>query len=159
VHANRVCPTTGAAAPKQVLVRGDLLRVTADEPSSTVGDGTRETRLLGFPLTTRHFRDPRGVVRDRRASQTCQFERIAGRSIKAPRRNNSAHLHRLWRATYARARCHNRRSSKVRCRATKEPTNRMLERALMRLARSCRGEQADRPEFSIPLQSCGSSPP
>jgi hypothetical protein len=34
VDANLACPTTGPAAPKQVLVRGDLLRVTADEPSS-----------------------------------------------------------------------------------------------------------------------------
>jgi hypothetical protein len=35
VDANRVCPTTGPAAPTQVLVRSDLLRVTSDELGST----------------------------------------------------------------------------------------------------------------------------
>ena len=32
-------------------------------------------------------------------SQLCRSTRVAGRAIIAPRRNNSAHLHRPWRAT------------------------------------------------------------
>jgi hypothetical protein len=43
-------------------------------------------------------------------SQIYRLERVAGCGIIAPRRSNSAHLHRPWRATsdtawYARARC------------------------------------------------------
>jgi len=40
--SQRVRPTTGPAATNQILFRGDLLRVTADELSSIVWDGTRE---------------------------------------------------------------------------------------------------------------------
>jgi hypothetical protein len=42
--------------------------------------------------------DPRCVVLDGKASQTCQLERMADRGIIAPRRKNSAHLRRPWRA-------------------------------------------------------------
>jgi hypothetical protein len=41
---------------------------------------------------------PRGVARSRRASQIYRLERVAGPRIIAPQRNNSAHLHRPWRA-------------------------------------------------------------
>jgi hypothetical protein len=39
----------------------------------------------------------------------------------APRRTNSAHLHRPWRAIYTGARCYNRGSSKTRRRTTPTP--------------------------------------
>ena len=55
--SQRVCPTTGAARNEQILFRGDLLRVTADELSSIVWDGTREIsveqrRLSGDRMTS-----------------------------------------------------------------------------------------------------------
>jgi hypothetical protein len=40
-----------------------------------------------------------GVAQDRRPSQICRLERVAGRGIIAPRRKRSAHLHRPWRAS------------------------------------------------------------
>jgi hypothetical protein len=47
------------------------------------------------------FRDrgPKGVVLDRKASQSRELECNAGCRIIGPRRSNSAHLHRPWRAT------------------------------------------------------------
>jgi hypothetical protein len=47
---------------------------------------------------------PRGVAHDRRPSQSCRWERAPSCSIIVPRRTNSAHLHRPWRAIYATAR-------------------------------------------------------
>jgi hypothetical protein len=44
---------------------------------------------------------PRRVVQDRRASQTCRLERVAGCGIIGARRTSSAHLHRPWRTTTA----------------------------------------------------------
>src|SRR5712671_2126201 len=38
------------------------------------------------------------VAQNRRQSETYRLERMAGRGIIAPRRSNSAHLHRPWRA-------------------------------------------------------------
>jgi hypothetical protein len=43
-----------------------------------------------------------GVVQNRRPSQICGLERVADSGIIAPRRNTSAHLHRLWRANKVR---------------------------------------------------------
>jgi len=43
---------------------------------------------------------PRGVAQNRRASQICQLERVAGRGIIPPRRTNSAHLHRPGRPSW-----------------------------------------------------------
>src|SRR5260221_13809943 len=40
-----------------------------------------------------------GVVQHRGPSQFCRLERVAGSRIIVPRRKNSAHLHRPWRAT------------------------------------------------------------
>src|SRR5258708_32208468 len=40
-----------------------------------------------------------GMVQDRTLSQIYRLERVAGCGIIAPRRTNSAHLHRPWRAT------------------------------------------------------------
>ena len=37
-------------------------------------------------------------MQDRRQSQYCRLERVAGCGIIAPRRTHSAHLHRPWRA-------------------------------------------------------------
>ena len=49
----------------------------------------------------RYWQDarPPGVAQDRRPSQYHRLERLVGRGILAPRRTNSAHLHRPWRAT------------------------------------------------------------
>jgi hypothetical protein len=44
-----------------------------------------------------------GVAQDRRPSQICRLERVAGRGIIAPRRKRSAHLHRPWRAIFTEA--------------------------------------------------------
>ena len=40
----------------------------------------------------------RGVVQNPAPSQSIQLKRTLGRRIIVPRRSNSAHLHRLWRA-------------------------------------------------------------
>src|ERR1700757_4146072 len=69
-------------------------------PFSSVPEATREGVLTEPPYS---IGNPRGVVLDRRASQTCQLEHIAGHGIIAPRRM-SAHLHRPRRATLRLAR-------------------------------------------------------
>lgn len=51
-------------------------------------------------LPAREFRLPQGVAQVRRPSQICRHDRIVGRGIIAPRRSNSADLHRPWRAIY-----------------------------------------------------------
>lgn len=43
-------------------------------------------------------RRPRGAVQNHRPSQIYRLELVQGARIIAPRRNNSAHLHRPWRA-------------------------------------------------------------
>src|SRR5216683_4819614 len=50
-------------------------------------------------LRNREDRRPRGVAKNRRASRIIRPERATGHRIIAPRRNNSSHLHRPWRAT------------------------------------------------------------
>jgi hypothetical protein len=68
------------------------------------GPSRLSRRLLGISAiegaTERpnNIKDSRSVVPDRRASHTGQLARIAGYGIIAPRRSNSAHLHRPWRA-------------------------------------------------------------
>jgi hypothetical protein len=55
------------------------------------------TAIEGVTGLPRDAEDPRCVVLDRRASQTCQLERIAGCGIIGESRGSSAHLHRPWR--------------------------------------------------------------
>ncbi len=50
-------------------------------------------------------RKPIGIVPQRRTADTWMSMRTFGQGIIAPRRSNSAHLHRPWRASYAKARC------------------------------------------------------
>ena len=59
----------------------------------------RYRKITGPPRDIGKSGGPRRVVQDRGASQTCRLERVAGCGIIAPRRTNSAHHHRPWRAT------------------------------------------------------------
>jgi hypothetical protein len=64
------------------------------------GSGLRHpVRLLRHTDRKRAFRFRRGRSANRGPSRVCGLERVAGCGIIALQRNNSAHLHRPWRAT------------------------------------------------------------
>jgi hypothetical protein len=61
------------------------------------------------------------VANNRRPAPHWRLKRVPGLNIIAPRRSNSAHLRRPWRATYVRARYGPRESPFLRCRSIIRP--------------------------------------
>ena len=91
LRASRLLP------PRSGLERSDFVRWPIASVPRSIG-------MVAIEGITGPPRDigktaPRGVALNRRASQTCPLERVAGCGIIAARRKNSAHHHRPWRAT------------------------------------------------------------
>jgi hypothetical protein len=55
-------------------------------------------------MSSVQFNRPSDAGRDRKPSQICRLERAARCGVIVPRRNNSAQVHRPWRAIYTAAR-------------------------------------------------------
>ena len=87
-------------------------------PSRRSRDWSKGPLSKGNRTTSENREDSRpwGVAQDRSPSLAIRPDRLGGRCIIAPRRSNSAHLHRPWRAIYTKACCQHRGSPKARCR-------------------------------------------